>query len=163
MPSLMRYINIISRCGNIWRGDKLKDSDLGPGKTVYILALCHTPGVSQEQLARRICIDKSNVTRHLAALEKCGYVERRQSEEDRRVTLVYPTEKAYDILPYIREITREWNQYLTEDFTEEELTQLYALLGRLYDKATTYARREPEDDPADQAFAHPGKGGDIPQ
>lgn len=163
MPSLMRYINIISRCGNIWRGDKLKDSDLGPGKAVYILALCHTPGVSQEQLARRICIDKSNVTRHLTSLEQNGYVERRQSEEDRRVTLVYPTEKAYDILPYVRQITREWNQYLTEDFTDEEVAQLYALLGRVYDRATTYARRETEEDPADQAFALPGKGGNTPQ
>ena len=27
MPSLMRYINVISRCGAVWRGDKLKDTD----------------------------------------------------------------------------------------------------------------------------------------
>ncbi len=152
MPSLMRYINIISRCGILWRGDKLKESDLNPGQAVYILALCHTPGLSQEQLARRIYINKSNVTRHLTALERTGYIERRQSERDRRVTLVYPTEKAYAILPYVRQITREWNTYLTEEFTEEETAQLYALIARLCDRATAYAKRKLEDDPADNAL-----------
>ncbi len=151
MPSLMRYINIISRCGLLWRGDKLRGTGLKPGQAPYILALCHTPGLSQEQIARRVYIDKSNVTRHLGALEREGFVERRQSEADRRVTLVYPTQKAYDIHPYVRQITHEWNEYLTEGWTEEEVTALKTLLDRVSDRAAAYARRELAAEPGEEA------------
>lgn len=153
MPSLMRYINIISRCGLLWRGDKLRGTGLKPGQAPYILTLCHTPGLSQEQLARRIYIDKSNVTRHLGALEREGFVERKQSEADRRVTLVYPTQKAYDILPYVRQITREWNEYLTDGWTEEEINTLKVMLDRVSERAAAYAQRELDDDPGEE-----GKG-----
>lgn len=151
MPSLMRYINIISRCGLLWRGDKLRGTGLKPGQSPYILTLCHTPGLSQEQIARRIYIDKSNVTRHLGTLEREGFVERKQSEADRRVTLVYPTQKAYDIYPYVRQITREWNEYLTDGWTDEEVATLKALLGRISDRAAAYAQRELDDDPGEEA------------
>lgn len=155
MPSLMRYINIISRCGLLWRGDKLRGTGLKPGQAPYILTLCHTPGLSQEQIARRIYIDKSNVTRHLGTLEREGFVERKQSETDRRVTLVYPTQKAYDIYPYVRQITREWNEYLTDGWTDEEIETLKSLLDRVSERAAAYAQRELDDDPGEEAKGEP--------
>ena len=82
MPSLMRYINVISRCGAAWRGDKLAGTDIGAPHTSYILTVCRHPGISQDKLAKHIYINKSNVTRNLAYLESCGYVERRQSEAE---------------------------------------------------------------------------------
>lgn len=148
MPSLMRQINVISRCGSLWRGDKLKDTGLRPVHATYILVLCHEPGLSQEQLARRIYINKSNVARHLAALERDGFVERRQSDTDRRVLLVYPTARAEAILPTVKAVMREWNTYLTEGFSEEETAVLQKLIGRVCSRATTYARREFDQDEA---------------
>ena len=98
MPTLMRQINVISRCGGRFRTEKLKEFGLCAPHHSYILNICNHPGISQEQLAEHICVDKSNVTRQLAYLENEGYVERKQSETDRRVTLVYPTEKAFRAL-----------------------------------------------------------------
>ncbi len=146
MPSFMRQINIIGRCSAMIRNDKLADTGLTGWHYSYILTLCRRPGQSQEQLSRHIYINKSNVTRHLAQLEKNGYVERRQSEEDKRVTLVYPTQKAYDILPRVREVVREWNAYLTEDFTPEEMEQFNAMLSRITQRATEAVNKEFEDD-----------------
>ncbi len=140
MPSLMRYVNVISRCGAVWRGDKLKGTDLGAAHTSYILTVCRHPGISQDKLAKRIYINKSNVTRNLAYLESCGYVERRQSESDKRVTRVYPTEKALEILPTVQSVLREWNSYLTEDLSEEEQEMFMSMLSRLAGKAAEYAK-----------------------
>lgn len=141
MPSFMRQIRIIGRCSNIYRTAELEGTGIGGVHTGYLLALCRTPGMSQEQLSRKIYVNKSNVTRHLAQLEKLGYVERRQSSEDRRVTLVYPTEAAYDILPRISEVIKGWNAYLTEGFTEEELEQFNAMLARITERATSAVDR----------------------
>ena len=139
MPSISRYINVISRCGSMYRSERLKDTDLGTTHHTYLLTICRNPGISQEQLARKIYINKSNVTRNLAVLEKNGYIERRPSETDKRVMLVYPTEKAENTLPLLREIIHDWNTLVAEDFTEEELEQLRSMLARIAERATGYA------------------------
>lgn len=148
MPSLMRYINVISRFGAVWRGDKLKDTDIGAAHTSYILTVCRHPGISQDKIAKRTYINKSNVTRNLAYLEYCGYVERRQSETDKRVVEVYPTEKAFEILPAVQSAVREWNRYLTEDLSDEEMEMFMSMLSRLAGRAAEYAKVsiEAEDD-----------------
>ena len=142
MPKFMKNINIIGRCAGMFRSEKLKETGLGACHHSYILAVCRRPGISQDELAREICINKSNVTRHLAALEESGYVERRQSEADKRVTLVFPTEKALAILPTVRAVIREWNELLTEGMDEEELERFAATLSRIAERAREYSERE---------------------
>ena len=146
MPSFMRQINVIGRCSAMVRNQKLADTGLTGWHYSYILTLCRNPGQSQEHLARHIYINKSNVTRHLTQLEKNGYVERRQSEEDKRVMLVYTTEKAYEVLPRVREVVRSWNSFLTEDFTPEEMEQFNSMLERITRKATEAVNKELGED-----------------
>ena len=139
MPSITRYINVISRCGGMYRNERLKGTDLGTSHHAYLFTICRTPGISQEQLAKKIYINKSNVTRNLAVLEKNGYIERRPSEQDKRVMLVYPTQKAEDTLPKLRQIMRDWNDLVAADLTEDELEQLRDILSRIAARATGYA------------------------
>lgn len=138
MPSIMRSINIISRCGTMYRADKLQGSELTACHHVYVLAICHHPGISQEQLARHICLNKSNVTRALAFLEEHGFVQRKQSETDKRVTLVYPTQKMLDIHPQVKAVTADWNAYLSADLTNEERELFQKTLEKISARAQTY-------------------------
>lgn len=141
MASYMKSINVISRCCGLCRSEKLKDFDIGDCQHGYIFEICRNPGVSQDQLARRLFINKSNASRQLAYLEKTGFVERKQSEKDRRVILVYPTEKMLGVLPEVRKATQEWKAYLTDGMTEEELSVLSELLERIAARAAEYAER----------------------
>lgn len=145
MHKLMRRINAISRCAALFRTERYKDSELYQNHSTYILTICRNPGLSQEQLAGRIYINKSNVARQLAYLEQHGFIERHQCENDKRVLLVYPTQKAQDILPFVLETNREWNEYLTEDFTEEELEQFTIMLDRVEQKAKSYFNNKETD------------------
>ena len=140
MPSLMRYINIVSRCAAIWRTDKLEGTELGDQHYSYILVVCRRPGISQDAISRKLFINKSNVTRSLAYLEEHGFVTRERDSEDRRQTLVYPTEQALEILPKVREIIRGWNSYITEGFTEEEMEMYMAMTERIAARAAEYAK-----------------------
>lgn len=140
MPSLMRYINIVSRCATIWRTDKLEGTELGDQHYSYILVVCRRPGISQDAISRRLFINKSNVTRSLAYLEEHGFVTRERDPEDRRQTRVYPTEKAIDILPRVREMIKGWNSYITEGFTEEEMEMYLSMTERLAERAAEYAK-----------------------
>ena len=160
MPSLMRYINIISRCSSMWRADKLEGTELSEQHYPYIITVCRNPGISQDSIARKLFINKSNVTRSLSYLENHGFVTREQSSEDRRITLVYPTEKAQDILPQVRSIIRGWNAYITEGFTEEELEMYLDMTARLAARAADYAKLSSDAySDLESAVSKPKKGG----
>jgi len=138
MVGLMRYISTISRCAVQYRGEKLAGYGLNGYQSGYILNVCRKPGITQDQLAQQIHVNRSNVTRQLALLEENGFVERRQSESDKRATEVYPTKKAIAVLPEVREVLDRWNEYLTDGFTDEERDFLDRLLARVAQKAENY-------------------------
>ena len=142
MVSFMRYINRIARCSDQYRNDSLNLDNLAGYQHTYILNICRNPGISQEKLAKLIYINKSNVTRQAAILEQNGYIERRTSECDKRVIKLYPTALAEEVYPKILDVLHEWNDFLTEDFTEAETEVLQKLLERMMDKAITYIESE---------------------
>ena len=117
MPTIMKQMNAISRAQSVFRGEALNNGELGGCHHSFVLAICYNPGMSQEQLARHICLNKSTVARTLTYLEEKGYVIRRPSEADKRITLVYPTAKMEEVLPRlqkqeIRPLTLDTDQIL---------------------------------------------------
>lgn len=83
-------------------------------------------------LAERVVLTPSGITRLLAGLERAGYVCRRQCESDARVTYAVLTDEGYEKL---REASRTHiggvRALLSERFEEEELQTLASLLARL--------------------------------
>ena len=134
MATIMRKMNIISRCEANYRTEKSTVGLAGVYHS-YVLAICKNPGLPQEKLVQYLCINKSNVTRHLAHLELEGYVERRTSESDKRETLVFPTQKMLDILPEVKDITIDWNSRLAEGIAEDELKRFHEILDKMLNKA----------------------------
>ena len=59
MNSFMRCVSRTARCASLYRGEKLEKLGLNGCHHTYILAICRTPGISQEQLSRTIYINKS--------------------------------------------------------------------------------------------------------
>ncbi|MEG0766274.1 MAG: MarR family transcriptional regulator [Clostridia bacterium] len=135
----MRCISVISRCAALYRNERLAPLGLNGCQHTYILCLCRNPGISQEELARRVYINKSNVARQVAQLVQAGFVTRQASETDKRVMLVTPTQKAYDVCPIIREALKEWNAYMAEGFCAEESARMDELLPEMMARATAYA------------------------
>ena len=145
----MRQINITSRCATLYRERELSGTGLAGCQTPYLLALYRRPGISQEELARDLNVNKSSVARQLAAMEKEGYIRREPSSGDRRILLVYPTEKAHALHEQLSQILRAWSGYLTADFTQEERETLSRLMGRVARRAEAYVKGvEPPCEPS---------------
>lgn len=138
MPALMHNLTDIARCAAQYRSEQFAALGLKSCHGSYINAICHCPGITQDQLARRIFINKSNVARQLAILEEEGFVERRSSPGDKRATLVYPTQKALDILPQVNQILRCWEDYLAQDLTEEERALAVTTLEKMKNRAAQW-------------------------
>lgn len=138
MSQIIKDITEISRCGAQYRLDYLAPMGLKACHASYLTEICAQPGISQDQLARRICINKSNVTRQVTVLEEEGFITRQVSSADKRVTELYPTEKALELLPKISCILKHWEAEITGGLTPEELELLSSLLGKMKDQAARY-------------------------
>lgn len=138
MPSISRDMLEISRCATQFRAERLAPLGLKSCHASYLVEVCKEPGISQDQLAQRICINKSNVARQVAFLEEAGYLNRCTCKEDKRVTELTPTQKALDALPEIRQILADWRNMLTEELTEEEQEALVTILDKLRNKASEW-------------------------
>ncbi len=134
MATIMRKMNVISRCEAIYRS---QESSLGlPGiYHSYVFAICREPGQSQDALAKYLCVNKSSVTRHLSCLEKEGYIDRVVSKEDKRETLVYPTNKMLDILPEVTAITKQWNTLVADGISDDELEIFHKIMDRMLERS----------------------------
>lgn len=140
MHPFMRQISVTYRCAMRYRENELADTGLAGCQTPYLTALYRHPGISQEELARELNVNKSSVTRQLCLLEEQGYVQRSSDPEDRRSLLVYPTDKARSVMERIYSCYRDWNAYLTEGFTEEERDVLSRLMVRIAARAEEYVK-----------------------
>jgi DNA-binding MarR family transcriptional regulator len=138
MPHIIKTMNEITRCGMQYRTDNLEPFGLKSCHASYLLEICRNPGISQDVLARRICINKSNIARQIVVLEEGGFVERRSSQEDKRVMELYPTEKTLELLPELRKVLGGWSRYLTQDFTEEEIELLAKMLSSMRERAAQW-------------------------
>ena len=138
MPHIIKTMNEIARCGMQYRTDNLEPFGLKSCHASYLLEICRNPGISQDMLARRICINKSNIARQIVVLEEGGFVERRSSQVDKRVMELYPTEKTLELLPELRKVLGGWSRYLTQDFTEEEIELLAKMLSSMRERAAQW-------------------------
>ena len=135
MPAILGKMNRISRCGALFRAEKLPISDLTPCQHSFVFAICKHPGSTQERLAQHLCLNKSTVARTLTQMEANGYVTRIADQKDKRAFLIYPTEKMQQVLPLVRAITHEWNERLAEKIPQDELEIFLSVLARMADRA----------------------------
>lgn len=135
MERIMKYINKISNYGYAYRENELKTEELRGFHHACLRIICNHPGFSQGQLAKRMFVNKSTITRWLSCMEKAGYIERMPDNDNKRIMRVYPTEKAYKVFPLITKIFDEWENFILEDFTNEEKEALFSMLKHVLKKA----------------------------
>lgn len=140
MHPFMQQISITYRCAMRYREKELQDTGLAGCQTPYLTALMRHPGSTQEELAKELSVNKSSVARQLAVLEEKGYIRREADPLDKRNLHVFLTEKAEDVMDRIFGCYGNWNDYLTEGFTEEEKACLSSLMVRIAQRAECYVK-----------------------
>ena len=134
MPFIMRRVNNISRCQNQFR--TANSSVLfTSAQTSIVLLVTNREGMTQEEISRFVCLDKSNTSRALSALEEGGYIIREVNPENRREVRVFPTEKLKSVIGEVRRVSRLWNELLGEGISDEEFAVFHSVLTRLEARA----------------------------
>ena len=88
-------------------------------------------GKSQQQLADTLHIRPQSVSEALAILESRGYIDRKPSTQDKRITLVYITPQGLERRAALAQERKEHAMTFFSVLTEEEKQSLLSLLHKI--------------------------------
>jgi len=142
--SIGRWISILYRIGQVYVTKELESLQIGRGQHAFLTVLFHQEGISQGELARILNMDKGSVAHALQKLEKAGFVERKRDKVDRRINLVYLTEKARSIESRLFLVLASWTDKLADGFSDEERRYTLTLLRRMAENAARALEQKKE-------------------
>lgn len=142
MERIQKYINRIYRASILDRQEHFKDKGLAGQQLSYILQIVRSPGLSQDEIARSLLVNKSSVARNISNLEAKGFLFRQVNPEDNRIKQIYPTAKAEAIYPEIINYLENWNEILVQDLSCAEREEVVVILKKLASSASVEVRQE---------------------
>ena len=134
--------SILYRCNQKYFDKLLSEYELGYTHMMLLTEIYESEGISMNELAFRGVFDKGTITKSIQKLEQLGYVTIENSEQDKRSKLLYTSEKAQDIMPKLYQLRSEWNSYLSNELSGEELEAYNKAQAKLIEKAREYSRVE---------------------
>jgi MarR family transcriptional regulator for hemolysin len=87
---------------------------------------------TQDALSNMLFVDRSNAGRALKSLEHEGYIERYQSDTDKRTNLVQITARGREAVAEIAKLKEKMVQNFFGELTEAEAGQIIDLLRKVY-------------------------------
>ena len=119
------YISVLMRQLNLFFSHELSEVEITASELMYLSQLYTRDGLTQDEMATKISVDKAATTRTIHGMEKKGLIVRHSNEKDHRSMCVYLTDKAKQMEEHIREIQKKWSDYIMQDMTVSE-AELFA-------------------------------------
>ena len=124
MIDVFKCFNITTKHANVFLDSKLEKYDLCSCHRIFIRKVCEKPGITRDSLKNVAHVHPSNITRTIDYLEEKGYIVKVLKEDDKRICMLYPTDKLHEVYDVLIEAENEWIGIITKGMTEEEL-ELY--------------------------------------
>ena len=132
MPNIMespfKAISILYRKSHIWLNNSCASYDLTAAQAAIILIVCDFEMLTQDEITKRLGIDKSVIAKTVAKMEKQGFLVRSTNKKDKRTYDISPTEKAWQAYPFVKEQIDISFKRMTQKMTEEEREEFKRLL-----------------------------------
>ncbi len=110
-----------------------REYDLRSGLFSSLALIAANPGVSQNEVAQTVGLDKSVAVQIIDELERRGLARRERSTVDRRRHALFCTDEGEAFLSNLFRILGETEQKALHQMSASELDLLKALLDRIYD------------------------------
>ncbi len=129
--SLGRSINHISRLVHWLVRNELEAYGVGSGQHAIMVLVYRYPGITQNEISSKGCVDKATVAKGLAHLEKLSLLRREADPDDRRLRHVYLTDAGSELMPVIIACLRNVTDTCSAGLTPDETDVLFSLLDKV--------------------------------
>ena len=108
--------------------------EVTPIQVMLLFFLQKNNGSSLTQISQGLMLENPTVTGLIDRLEKLGYVKRSDHPSDRRVYLVYLTEKGKTVANKALPIVKKLNEQIKEGYSKEEIENFKKVLMGAFNK-----------------------------
>ena len=128
MDSPFKSISILYRKSHIWLNNSCAQYHLTAAQALVILIVCDFQGLTQDDITKRLSLDKSVIAKTVTKLEERGFLLRTTNAKDKRTYDICPTEKSWEVYPFIKEQIEGCFQRMTQQMTDKERGEFQRLL-----------------------------------
>ena len=121
-------VSLIYRKQTTYINDKLKDVNLSSGLYPLLINAYKHDGISQEELAGKLHVNESTVTRNLDKLEKKGLITK---TPEKRKKIINVTQKGAEIAQKVLNYDEKWDERIKRNLTDEEFKDFKRLLTKI--------------------------------
>ena len=126
--SPFKSISILYRKSHIWLNNSCAQYHLTAAQALVILIVCDFQGLTQDDITKRLSLDKSVIAKTVTKLEERGFLLRTTNAKDKRTYDICPTEKSWEVYPFIKERIEGCFQRMTQQMTDKERGEFQRLL-----------------------------------
>ena len=139
-PRFKNWITVAKASQIIHRklGKALNSLDIKVPHLDILANLYRFEGISQQDLAHKLLVGRSNISMLLPQIEKRGLIERRPDEKDRRVLRLYLTEKGREFTRKALAIELELIEHSMSSTSVEECNHVGEVMQRMIAKMETF-------------------------
>lgn len=150
---LFPTINYISKIGKDNFRSVLSENGVFQGQDEILFLIMHKEGLKPSEIAKYLHTSLASISVSLKRLEKQGFIEKRNDENDARISHIYINEKGRTALRNIHEKLFDNHKRMLIGFSEEDVKQLRIYLDRIIFNATgeaDYSYKRPHDFKGDE-------------
>lgn len=126
--SPFKAISILYRKSHIWLNNDCVRFSLTAAQAVVILIVCDFKTLTQDDITKRLGLDKSVIAKTVTKLEERGFLVRSANSKDKRTYDITPTEKALEVYPYLKEQIDLCFSRMTRQMKDSEREEFKRLL-----------------------------------
>jgi DNA-binding MarR family transcriptional regulator len=119
---------------NLQRAFSESGVEVTPIQVMLLFFLQKNNGLSLTQISQGLMLENPTVTGLIDRLEKSGYVKRSDHPNDRRVYLIYLTEKGRKVANKALPIVKNLNEQIKEGYSKGEIENFKKVLVGAFNK-----------------------------
>lgn len=140
MDSPFKAISILYRKSHIWLNNSCSQYGLTAAQAMVILIVCDFKSLTQDEITKRLGLDKSVIAKTVTKLEETGFLVRTTNVKDKRTYDIQPTENSWAAYPFVREQIDECFQRMTQQMSDQQRAEFRRFL--LLAAETTIAQED---------------------
>lgn len=123
-----KTISILYRKSHIWLNNSCAQYSLTAAQAVVILIVCDHEVLTQDEITKRLALDKSVIAKTVTKLTERGFLIRSTNAKDKRTYDIRPTDKAWQVYQFVKEQIDMSFQRMTQNMTDSERAEFKRLL-----------------------------------
>ena len=130
-PELFTQLASTARCSRTLLSRQLLSCGLYAGQDAVILALDDNDGLPLSAIAEQLGVRAPTMTKTINRLAAQGFVEKRESSSDARLSQVYLTDAGRDAVSAVRKAIRRSRKQAVDKMSDKEVKVLNKLLRKV--------------------------------